>query len=66
VLLSGLAEVDVQIDESRSDDQTLRPEYFRTTSVQSTSGPDRRDSPIAEQQVHLAIDTDGRIDYATA
>src|SRR5258708_4527454 len=66
VALSGLAEVNVQIDESRSDDQTAGIKLFIGTATDLVRQGNLSDAPIAQKNVHGRVDLRRRVNQVAA
>ena len=66
VALSGLAQVNVQIDKSRGNDQTARIEFFVGAAANLVRQSDLGNSPIAQKNVHGRIDLRRRVDHVAA
>ena len=65
VLLAGLAQVHVQVDEAGSDDESRRVQHGRAVG-RFQAGPGFGDAPVAEQQVERRVDAVAGVDQAAA
>ena len=66
VALSGLAQVDVQIDEAGSDDQAAGIEFLVGAAADFVGQSDLGDAAIAQKDVHGRVDLRRRIDQVAA
>src|SRR5258708_19539372 len=62
VALAGLAEVNVQIDESRSDDQTAGIKLFIGAATDLVRQGNLSDTAVAQKNVHGRVDLRRRVD----
>jgi hypothetical protein len=62
VALSGLAQVNVNVDEAWSHDQPTGVEGFVALAAQLAGGGNLSDMPVFEQKIVLALELLGRID----
>ena len=64
VALAGFAQVNMQVDEAGSDDQSARIEFLVCRAANLAGRRDLGDLPIAQQDVHGRIDLGGGVDEA--
>ncbi len=65
VCLPGLAQMDVQVNQSRSDDQPPGVEFFIRPAANFVRGRDLRHAPIPQHDIHRRIDLRGGIDHVS-
>jgi hypothetical protein len=66
VALSGLAQVNMQVDESRSNDQTARIELLVGAAADLVGQSNLSNAAIAQQNIHGRVDLRRRIDHVAA
>ncbi len=66
VALPGLAQVNVQVDEARSDDQATRIEFLVRSAANLARRRDLGHLAVAQQDVHGRIDLRGGVDETAA
>ncbi len=66
VLLPGLAEMDVHVDETGTDDESARDLDDGDVAIDGKIAPDARDPVAVDQQVERAVASVHRIDEASA